>query len=99
MMNRRGFFGLLGGAVAALTLDPEKALWVPGKKLISIPLHGGGRLQQFYVTGIEYSLGDYADIYLRPGDDGNILSIRSGWATEILKPGDRFTIAGMYQKN
>ena len=36
-LNRRGFFGLLGGAVAAITLDPEKALWVPEKKLISIP--------------------------------------------------------------
>ena len=38
-MNRRGFFGLLAGA-AALALDPEKALWVPGKKLISIPSGG-----------------------------------------------------------
>ena len=36
-MNRCGFLGLFGGAVAALTLDPEKELWVPGKKLISIP--------------------------------------------------------------
>lgn len=35
--SRRGFFSLLGGAAAALTLDPERALWVPGKKLISIP--------------------------------------------------------------
>jgi hypothetical protein len=33
-MNRRGFLGaLLGVAV----LDPEKLLWVPGQKLISIP--------------------------------------------------------------
>lgn len=32
-MNRRGFLGLLAGAV----LDPERLLWVPGKKLISIP--------------------------------------------------------------
>ncbi len=37
MMNRRGFLGGLFGTVAALTLDPEKLLWVPGKKLISIP--------------------------------------------------------------
>lgn len=35
-MNRRGFLStLLGGA--AMALDPERLLWVPGKKLISIP--------------------------------------------------------------
>ena len=32
-MNRRGFLSMLAGAV----LDPERLLWVPGKKLISIP--------------------------------------------------------------
>ena len=32
MIGRRGFLGVLAGAV----LDPERALWVPGK-LISIP--------------------------------------------------------------
>lgn len=36
-MNRRGFFGLLAGAIAGATLDPERLLWVPGRKLISIP--------------------------------------------------------------
>jgi len=35
-MNRRAFLASLGGA-AALALDPERALWVPGAKLISIP--------------------------------------------------------------
>ncbi len=34
MLNRRGF---LAAIAAAVTLDPEKLLWVPGKKLISIP--------------------------------------------------------------
>ncbi len=36
-MNRRGFLGALLGTAAGLALDPEKLLWVPGKKLISIP--------------------------------------------------------------
>lgn len=37
-MNRRGFFGaLFGAAAAAATLEPEKLLWVPGAKMISIP--------------------------------------------------------------
>lgn len=33
-MNRRG---LLGALAAACVLDPERALWVPGAKVISIP--------------------------------------------------------------
>lgn len=37
-MNRRGFLGALIGAVAgSAVLDPERLLWTPGKKLISIP--------------------------------------------------------------
>ena len=32
-MNRRGFFAALSG----FALDPERLLWTPGKKLISIP--------------------------------------------------------------
>jgi len=36
-MNRRGFLRGLLGTGAALALDPEKMLWVPGKRLISIP--------------------------------------------------------------
>ncbi len=33
-MNRRGFLAALIGGLA---LDPERALWIPGRKLISIP--------------------------------------------------------------
>jgi hypothetical protein len=36
-MNRRGFLGLLGGAAAAVALDPERALWIPRRRLISVP--------------------------------------------------------------
>lgn len=36
MTSRRGFLGFLGGA-AAFALDPERALWVPGAKTISVP--------------------------------------------------------------
>ena len=36
-MNRRGFLGIFAGALAAATLDPERALWIPGAKTISIP--------------------------------------------------------------
>jgi hypothetical protein len=36
MLTRRAFFSLLGGGAVALA-DPEKCLWVPGARLISIP--------------------------------------------------------------
>jgi hypothetical protein len=35
-MNRRSFFGLITAGLAAAA-DPERLLWVPGRKLISIP--------------------------------------------------------------
>lgn len=37
MLNRRGFLSLLGAAVSGAVLDPERLLWVPGRKTISIP--------------------------------------------------------------
>jgi hypothetical protein len=36
-MNRRHFLQVLGGAAAAIALDPERALWVPGAKTIFLP--------------------------------------------------------------
>lgn len=37
MLTRRGFFGTIAAAAAAAAYDPERLLWVPGRKLISIP--------------------------------------------------------------
>jgi hypothetical protein len=36
-MNRRLFLGAMTGAAAAQVIDPERLLWVPGKKKIFIP--------------------------------------------------------------
>ena len=36
-MNRRGFFGAISALLTGAALDPERLLWVPGRKLISIP--------------------------------------------------------------
>ncbi len=36
-MNRRQMLGYLAAAVAGSTLDPERLLWRPGAKLISVP--------------------------------------------------------------
>jgi hypothetical protein len=35
--SRRGFLGLLGAVAAGAVIDPERALWIPGRRLISIP--------------------------------------------------------------
>ncbi len=107
-LSRRGFFGLLGGA-AALALDPEKALWVPGKKLISIPRFGGGQLQEFVVTGIDFSMEEFRQIYLRPALEQIANNIDESLERNVgalimvgrsrpqaFKKGDRFTIAGVY---
>lgn len=36
-MNRRGFLSLFGIGAAVAAIDPERLLWTPGRKLISIP--------------------------------------------------------------
>jgi hypothetical protein len=36
-MNRRAFFASLLGGTAAAAIDPERLLWTPGARLISIP--------------------------------------------------------------
>ena len=37
MNSRRGFLASLISAGAVAAIDPERLLWVPGKRLISIP--------------------------------------------------------------
>lgn len=37
MTTRRSFFSVLAAVAATATLDPERALWVPGKRVISTP--------------------------------------------------------------
>lgn len=36
-MTRRALLAMLAGAVGVAVADPERLLWVPGRKLISIP--------------------------------------------------------------
>jgi hypothetical protein len=37
LVNRRAFLGLAGAAVASLTVDPERLLWVPNETTILLP--------------------------------------------------------------
>ncbi len=59
-MNRRGFLGMWGAAIAGATLDPEELLWVPGKKLISIPKPAVVLAQHFEIGDIITIAGRYA---------------------------------------
>ena len=83
--TRRGFLGLLGSSVAAsaaaLELDPELALWVPGKKTFFLPpkevrLATKQEVQQFLQPGslteryrldIAGKAGDYTSLYFNHG--------------------------------
>ncbi len=53
-MQRRNFLGMIGGALAAAvagaTLDPDRALWIPGQKVYSIPAVVGVRVRRWVVT-------------------------------------------------
>ncbi len=41
-MDRRGFLAGIGAAIGGAFLDPERALWIPGKKVFSIPAPADG---------------------------------------------------------
>lgn len=63
-MNRRGFLGAIGAALAGATLDPERLLWVPGAKCISIPnadRRYSGLMGLTYCT-INLNVGNYLGI-------------------------------------
>lgn len=47
-MNRRAFLAMLTAAI----YDPERAFWVPGKKVISIPPVGLGNPQDWLMGGV-----------------------------------------------
>lgn len=49
-MNRRGFFKFVTAIAATSTVDPERLLWIPGQKLISIP---SPRPQGLVVQGVD----------------------------------------------
>jgi hypothetical protein len=55
MLNRRGFIASVAGAFVS---DPERLLWVPGKKMISIPARSAvvsiqGSIEAYFVDCFE----------------------------------------------
>jgi hypothetical protein len=102
--NRRGFLALLGSVAATAALDPERALWIHGAKLISIPMPVVARP------------ADAADIRLAWSQDWELLTLQNelmlakakraygdSWFSRAPKIGDtlflhkppRFGIAGI----
>jgi hypothetical protein len=67
MLSRRGLIGLLAGAAGAMVLDPEKLLWVPGRKLISIPLAARRFKPPYWVVEIKDAAGNWTR-YTYAGD-------------------------------
>jgi hypothetical protein len=57
-MNRRGFLGAIAAAVAGAALDPERALWVPGAKLYSVPAPVVAPVPSLTVVGAWFQVGD-----------------------------------------
>jgi len=66
-MNRRGFLGSLAAAISAATLDPEKLLWVPGKKTIFVPpLNVNPTLDELNQITLKYITPGLLDTLFRP---------------------------------
>ena len=62
-MNRRAFLGLLGTAAVAATIDPDRLLWEPGKK-VTFDLAAGRSFSGLHVWDADGGLSDL----LRCGD-------------------------------
>lgn len=59
MVNRRGFLQAIGAALAGAVIDPERALWIPCRKLISIPKP----------TIQTMTIEEFDDLYIKPAVD------------------------------
>lgn len=60
-MNRRGFLGALTAAVTGEVLDPDKLLWRPRAKLISVP-----RIVTAFPDPHCLSIDEFAERYIHP---------------------------------
>jgi hypothetical protein len=86
-MTRRSLFGLL----AAAALDPERLLWTPGRKLISIPapprmIHG----HMLTVTPRFKGYSSVVDVVLDGGRNGAwVMQVCRGDSIQVAIPSER----------
>ena len=71
-MNRRAFLGTLAAGLAGAALDPERLLWIPGRKsyhFISRPFQAGDFVFRNPAIGLaRWGVAQSADV-LRPGGE------------------------------
>jgi hypothetical protein len=60
-MERRGFLTTLAAFAATAVIDPDRLLWVPGKKLISIPA-ASANILTLPSMGATFRVGDTFDL-------------------------------------
>lgn len=72
-MNRRAFFGLIAAGLAAAD-DPERLLWVPGRKKISIPAPPPP-IDPIYVYRDGMAIGVRV-VEIRDRDTGRLVQVR-----------------------
>lgn len=91
MTNRRSFLTVLAGA---MVIDPEKLLWRPGAKLISIPAPQPSPMrlgelwqvyskQPFFVAGMPIYI-DHEGVYQLRGNEIVLIS-RSLWSARAIR--------------
>jgi hypothetical protein len=61
-MNRRAFFAALAAAAATAAYDPERALWVPGRKTY-FPLLGRALPGRMFEVGDKVKLAGFPEVY------------------------------------
>ncbi len=77
-MNRRGFLNLLGLSAGTMVLDPEKLLWVPGKKTIFVPPPA---ISERLLTLDEINF--FTKKYIIPNVVDQVFAVPSSWLRHI----------------
>lgn len=75
-MNRRGFLAALAGAFVT---DPERLLWVPGKKLISIPAPPKVFIQAGWYKLEDLTSHDWVMAYAKLKKNSEIIRANGGY--------------------
>ncbi len=102
MLNRRGFLSLFGIGPATAVIDPERLIWVPGRKLISIPrplvwasIDFGYPLPSspvFWTADRNYIITKVT-VSTAIAAEGATLSISRDGIGRIVRPGDHLSVS------
>jgi len=81
-MRRRQFFGALAAATAGFALDPERLLWVPGRKSF-FDTH----VYRPWVIDPSYSIRFIVDgrVWIEGHSDSKIITVETAWHPRDLE--------------